>query len=153
MVGQITTGHHKVVVGTDGSAHSDTALECGFEEASLRGARLEALRAWSMPNSSESPEGETDPEEVEAEHRVELEEQLAGLRKQYPDVEVERRLVRGGAAPALIRASDRADLAVVGSRGRGGFHGLALGSVSHTLLHYGICPIAVVRPRPAETPA
>ncbi|WP_332112410.1 universal stress protein [Streptomyces gossypiisoli] len=53
---------------------------------------------------------------------------------------------------ALARASDRADLLVVGSRGRGGFRGLALGSVSHHLLQFSLCPLAVVRPRPETTP-
>ncbi|GAA2243881.1 MULTISPECIES: universal stress protein [Kitasatospora] len=148
VVGQLTTGHHRVVVGTDGSPHSVSAMEFAFDEASLRGTRLQVLRVWQMPVPAEAPERELVPEDVEAEQRREVEEQLAGLRKKYPDVEIETELVRGKAAPALVRASDRADLAVVGSRGRGGFHGLALGSVGHALLHYGTCPIAVVRPRP-----
>ncbi|MEV7782460.1 universal stress protein [Kitasatospora sp. NPDC088351] len=137
-----------MVVGTDGSPHSDSALEFGFEEASLRGARLQVLRAWSMPNPAGTDGAEVDPDEEEARQRSEVDEQLGDLVQRFPDVEVERDVVRGGAAPLLVRASDRADLAVVGSRGRGGFHGLALGSVSHALLHYGICPVAVVRPRP-----
>ncbi|WP_171118664.1 universal stress protein [Streptomyces gossypiisoli] len=62
-------------------------------------------------------------------------------------------MVRDAPIPALTRASDRADLLVLGSRGRGGFHGLALGSVSHQLLHFSACPIAVVRPRPEPAPA
>ncbi|WP_405605397.1 universal stress protein [Streptomyces sp. NBC_01410] len=41
---------------------------------------------------------------------------------------------------ALARASDRADLLVVGSRGLGGFLGMALGSVSHHLLQLSQCP-------------
>ncbi|MGK4585284.1 universal stress protein [Kitasatospora sp. HPMI-4] len=153
VVGQLTTGHHRVVVGTDGSPHSVSAMEFAFDEASLRGSKVRVLRAWQMPVPAEAPERQPDPGEVEAEQRREVEEQLADLHKRYPDVEIETELIRGKAAPALIRASDRADLAVVGSRGRGGFHGLALGSVSHALLHYGTCPIAVVRPRPERTPA
>ncbi|MFE7753280.1 universal stress protein [Streptomyces sp. NPDC057428] len=77
----------------------------------------------------------------------------AGRRKQYPEVEVTEELIRDAPVPALTRASDRADLLVLGSRGRGGFHGLALGSVSHQLLHYSACPIAIVRPHPEPTHA
>ncbi|MCX4584062.1 universal stress protein [Streptomyces sp. NBC_01481] len=54
---------------------------------------------------------------------------------------------------ALARASDRADLLVVGSRGLGGFLGLALGSVSHHLLQFSQCPLAVIPPRPENIAA
>ncbi|MBX7553274.1 universal stress protein [Streptomyces sp. tea 10] len=54
---------------------------------------------------------------------------------------------------ALARASDRSDLLVVGSRGRGGFRELALGSVSHALLQYSMCPMAVIRPRTQPAPS
>ncbi|MFE5587644.1 universal stress protein [Kitasatospora sp. NPDC056531] len=152
VVGAITTGHGQVLVGTDGSEHSAAALEFAFEEASLRGDRVHALRAWSMPITPEPSEAGPSPDAVESDHRRQLDDQLAPLRQRYPGVEVETTLVRGKPVAELVRASDRADLAVVGSRGKGGFHGLALGSVSHGLLHYGICPIAVVRPRPRHTP-
>ncbi|MBO1413084.1 universal stress protein [Streptomyces sp. FH025] len=152
VVGAITTGHRRILVGTDGSEHSAAAMEFAFEEASLRNDRVHALHAWSMPATPESSEAGPSVEEAEADHRRQLDAQLAPLRQRYPGVETETTLVRGRAVDELVRASDRADLAVVGSRGKGGFHGLALGSVSHGLLHYGICPVAVVRPRPRHTP-
>lgn len=155
IVRHIATGHDRVVVGSDGSPHSTAALDFAFQTASLRKARLHVVHAWKVPYPPEPPVAiEPDPDEVAKKHQQELEEQISGLRKQYPDVEVTEDLVHDDPIPALTRASDRADLLVLGSRGRGGFHGLALGSVSHHLLHFSECPVAIVRPHPEPpTPA
>jgi nucleotide-binding universal stress UspA family protein len=69
---------------------------------------------------------------------------VAGLTGEFPDLPVERRLIRERAAPARLAASSDAALTVVGSRGRGGFTGLPLGSVSHQVLHHAAGPVAVV---------
>ena len=71
--------------------------------------------------------------------------QFAGRREKYPSISVEYNVVRAGAREALIEASRSAELLVVGARGRGGFAGLLLGSVSQTLLHHAHCPVTVVR--------
>ncbi|OIK25486.1 universal stress protein [Streptomyces malaysiense] len=154
IVNHITTGHRRVVVGADGSPHSTAALDYALQAASLRKARLLIVHAWSMPYPPEPPVLiDPDPDEIARKHQQELEEQISGLRKRYPEVEVTEDLVRDAPIPALTRASDRADLLVLGSRGRGGFHGLALGSVSHHLLHFSACPVAIVRPRPEPASA
>ena len=76
---------------------------------------------------------------------MELAERLAGWGEKYPDVAVERLVARDHPARVLAEQSERAQLLVVGSRGRGGVSGLVLGSVSHAVLHRSACPVAAVR--------
>lgn len=139
----------EVALGVDGSPASMEAVGFAFGEASVRRARLHAVLAWPHPISTGPGDMQPlvyDPEVVtKGEERV-LSECLSGWRAKFPDVEVVPEVVHGRAAPALVRASEQADLLVVGSRGRGGFTGLLLGSVGHAMLHRSRCPVAVVAP-------
>lgn len=83
-------------------------------------------------------------EDIEAEGNALLDEVLAEL--DDTDLEVERLIVEGPTAAALIRASEGADLLVVGSRGRGGFAGLLLGSTSQQVISHAKCPVLVAPP-------
>ncbi|MEV0150676.1 MULTISPECIES: universal stress protein [unclassified Nonomuraea] len=74
-----------------------------------------------------------------------LAEAVAGYRGQYPDVPVRRKVVQGESAQGLVTESAGAALTVVGSRGRGGFSGLLLGSTSQGVPHHATGPVAVVR--------
>ncbi|MQS37876.1 universal stress protein, partial [Streptomyces katsurahamanus] len=140
-----------VLLAVDGSPQAEAAVGFAFAEASLRGAELVALHAWS----GWTGRGDDDPGHPQnlvddagrlgdTEERV-LAEALAGWQAKYPDVTVRRDLVRKSARQALIEASEEAQLLVVGARGRGGFTGLLLGSVSQAVLHHAHCPVAVVR--------
>ncbi|MFJ7134777.1 universal stress protein [Streptomyces fungicidicus] len=140
-----------VVLAVDGSAAGDRAVEFAFAEASLRKAPLLALHAYTNWNAPlPSPQDPSEPDAnppgalAQAEERL-LAETLAGHQERCPDVVVERRVVHGGPRETLIEASRSAQLLVVGARGRGGFEGLLLGSVSQSLLHHAHCPVAVVR--------
>lgn len=142
----------RVVVGVDGSPLSEAALAFGFEEASLRGIGLSAIHAWDTPVAE--PVGHGAPLLVDdiltigtEEEAALLAESLAGWREKYLDVDVRQLVVHQKAAKALVGASAGAELLVVGSRGRGGFRSLLLGSVSHAVLHHSHSPVAVVRPR------
>ncbi|WP_037891651.1 universal stress protein, partial [Streptomyces viridochromogenes] len=142
-----------VLLAVDGSPAAHGAVEFAFAQASLHGTDLVALHAWST-HTERAYDGPGDPPFVtydedrlrDEEQRV-LAEALGGLGERYPDVTVHRRLVRGRIRHTLIEASADAGLVVVGARGRGGFTGLLLGSVSQALLHHAHCPVAVVRTR------
>ncbi|TLP60874.1 universal stress protein [Microbispora triticiradicis] len=139
--------YHEVVVGFDGSPHSEAALEFAFEEARARRARVHAVYAWEAPIFSPFATGyiATMREAFEEESRS-ARLRLAPWREKHPDVPLVESAVFGHPVPALAEASLVADLVVVGSRGLGGVRGALLGSVSHAVLHRAHCPVAVVRP-------
>ena len=83
---------------------------------------------------------------MEREQKDLLDENLAELEKQYPDVQVKKVITRDRPVRALSDASAGAQLLVVGSHGRGGFKGMLLGSTSRALLQSAPCPLMVVRP-------
>ena len=129
-----------VVVGVDGSELSDHAVGFAFEVADMRGAELVAVHAWRPL----IPRAEAEFEDVEADV---LAESLESWQRRYPDVPVRRRSVSGNTRDVLLEQSAGADLLVVGSRGRGGFAGLILGSTSQAMLHHATVPVAVVHSR------
>ncbi|MEV6715772.1 universal stress protein [Lentzea sp. NPDC051208] len=113
-------------MGVDLSPESDPAIGFGFEEAAASGTPLVAAMAhdeqWPAPKT-----------------------RMSGWLEKYPDVAVE--LVAGERPiPLLLELGQRAGLLVVGSRGRGGFAGMLLGSTSQALIYHAPCPVAVVRP-------
>ncbi|MFD8498416.1 universal stress protein [Amycolatopsis sp. NPDC059657] len=141
-------GEGPVVAGVDGSPLSEAALATAFEEASLRGVPLIAVHAW-RDTTYDSPTSMArlvvQWESLQDEEERLLAQRLAGWQEKYPDVTIERVLVRDRPRHALLEWSEKAQLVVVGSRGRGGFAGLLLGSVSQALAHHAHCPVLVIR--------
>ncbi|NMH99306.1 universal stress protein [Pseudonocardia acidicola] len=135
-----------VVVGVDGSALSEAALAFAYAAADARRVPLVAVHAWHDLLVDPTMAPLLDWPAIEADERLQLAERLAGWGEKYPDVVVQRLVTRDRPARALVEESGRAQLVVVGSRGRGGMKGLMLGSVSQALLHHSVCPVAIVRP-------
>jgi nucleotide-binding universal stress UspA family protein len=133
------------VVGVDGSPASEAAVAFAFEAAALRGVPLVAVHTWHDLQVDATMAPLIDWDVVEADEREVLAERLAGWGEKYPDVEVRRLVTRDRPAHALVQESGRAQLVVVGSRGRGGLTGMLLGSVSQALLHHAACPVVVAR--------
>lgn len=138
-----------VVVGVDGSPLSERALGCAFREASFRNVALVAVHTWSDSDTSAFRDAYVDWEPLRDTEERRLAERLAGWQERYPDVSVERVLVKDKPRHELLERSRQAQLVVVGSRGRGGFRGLLLGSTSHALIHNAGCPVLVARPEDA----
>jgi nucleotide-binding universal stress UspA family protein len=138
-----------VVVGVDGSKSSAKAIDFAFDQADALGARVLAVHAWSSPFRTYEDDGRSmlqfDDDDVTDSARVLVAEAVAGAAADHPDVGWDTRLASGPASRALLLAAESAALVVVGSRGRGGFTGLLLGSVSQTVLHHAHCPTAIVR--------
>ncbi|KLO29256.1 hypothetical protein AWC17_04230 [Mycobacterium nebraskense] len=136
-----------VLVGIDGSPASEAATAIAFEEASRRGVALIALHAWSDPRVSDSrglfQDSEWDAQLSEEEET--LAERLAGWHERYPNVRIRRRIEIGDPARWLIKASERAQLIVVGSHGCGRFNGMLLGSVGAAAVNRAKIPVIVVR--------
>lgn len=149
----------RIVVGVDGSDGSRRALAWAADEARLRKWVVVAIHAYTIPSLLMAPDvltgvpaaPMTDPGLIER-----LEEAAEKLLAQEieqvdsDDLTIEGRVVSGPAADALIRAAEEADLVVVGTRGLGGFKELLLGSVSHQVAHYAICPVVIV-PTPRKS--
>jgi nucleotide-binding universal stress UspA family protein len=147
--------HRPVVVGVDDSAGADAALRFAAHTAADTGAPLivvsayhpALLQVWTGIVTS-TVDAQPDPGYVAASRSAA--EKVAAraartVRVVYPGLSVTKQVRQGPAAGVIAAATHQAGLAVVGSRGRGGFAGLLLGSVSHRLLHTALCPVAVVR--------
>ncbi len=138
----------RVVVGVDGSADSSAAVAFAFDHAGRTGAALQVVYAFRPHVLPPGEVGVTAHrglvDETAVGERL-LAEVVAGWSEKYPDVQMSTETVPVPPARALTDASDRAALVVLGSRGRGAFSGLLLGSVSQDVLHHAHCPVAIVR--------
>lgn len=139
----------RIVVGVDGSPQAERALRYAIDEAGAWGAQLTAvsgvpvgsmtgLLAW-LPSTVDHEQVLGDMTEG---LNVVVDKAVAGT-----DVEVRRFALDGTGAELLTEFSTACDLVVLGSRGRGGFRGLLLGSTSQAVLHHASCPVMVVGSR------
>ena len=124
----------RIVVGVDGSDAAHDALDLGFREARRRGAYLVALHAWRLPIVYEGVGYPTDMvDDWMTPAAEEMEKTLSPLRETYPDVKIDVDLRHEFAGPALLEATEHADLIVVGRRGHGAPWGIYLGSLARWL--------------------
>lgn len=147
-----------VVVGVDGpSAQTPPVVDLAFATARCMGAQVVAVYSYVLTprhrgfadRVAETSGPVRDYRHhllgVEDDARRMVEEELAGARARYPDVDVTVRLSESPPARELVTASGRARLVVVGARGSGGLAARVLGSTSHALIHHADCPVMVAR--------
>ncbi len=142
--------NHRIVVGVEGSGYARAALIWALNEAEIRKSLVEVVTVYSPTFIPASPDLGYAPldsydllTEVENMQSDVIESALTA--SNYPNVEIRRTLLKGRAADMLLKVAKGADLLVVGNRGRGGFSGLRLGSVSQSISHHSPCPLVIVR--------
>lgn len=139
-----------IVVGFDGSEHSQWALDWAVDEARRRDGQLRLVTAWSKPLMAwfpavlETAAGEIateeSPEQMAAAVQAQALNSVSG-----DGIAATGQLVHSDSpASAILDAATDADLVVVGSRGHGGFAGLSVGSVSTQVVNHAPCPVLVV---------
>jgi nucleotide-binding universal stress UspA family protein len=139
-----------IIVGVDGSGHSQRALEWALKEAALRHAPVTVLTVHQAvrDNFGLVANYANDPELTEKARlaaQAETDKVLAALGESRPG-SVTVKAVKGFPVEELINASKDADIVVLGSRGVGGFDRLTMGSVSSQVANHASCPIVIVRP-------
>jgi nucleotide-binding universal stress UspA family protein len=139
-----------IIVGVDGSGHSQRALECAMKEAAIRNVPLtvltvhEAIRGY-YGHMAMYPDDPDRTEEARKAAQAETDEVLAGLAGPRPD-SVTVKAVHGFPVEELLNAAKDADMIVLGSRGAGGFTRLMMGSVAGQVAQHADCPVLIVPP-------
>ena len=144
------THHTGIVVGVDGSAASNAAVDFAAAEADRTGQELHAIHAWQEPlvwRDTSEPDGRF-LQTLENSHRRVLDESLLAISRRYPALDIRASLVRGAPQSALLDAARGAALLVVGDHGLTGISKLLLGSVSHSIVLNIQSPMVVI-PAPA----
>ena len=139
-----------ILVGVDGSGHSQRALEWAAKEATLRHVPLtvltvhETIRGY-FGTAAIIPRDAELTEKAREAAQAEVEKVLDGLGESRPE-SVTVKAVNGFPVEELIKAGHDADMIVLGSRGAGGFTQLMLGSVTSQVAHHATCPVLIVQP-------
>ena len=136
-----------LVVAVDDSAPSREALRYAAEMATEQHRPLHVVSVWNFVHGP-APELEPDEAPTTAAWQAEAERRLSALVAEElggRELEVRTTVLHGNTVPVLLQVSHAARHLVVGSRGRGGFAGLLLGSTSEQLVHYAGAPVTVVR--------
>jgi len=138
----------RVVVGIDGSDSSKSALRWAADEAKAHDAELTVASVWTPLPIAATPYDSAgwgtglDPQELAA---AILQDTMEEVLSEYSGLALRREVPGWNAARVLIDLSDGADVSVVGSRGRGGFVGMLLGSVSQHVAAHADCTVVVIR--------
>ena len=139
-----------IIVGVDGSGHSQRALEWAMKEAAIRHVPLtvltvhEAIRGY-FSGVAVYPDDPARTEQARTAAQAETDKVLAALDGPRPD-SVTVKAVHGFPVEELVNAGKNADMIVLGSRGAGGFTRLLMGSTASQVSQHAHCPVLIVPP-------
>jgi nucleotide-binding universal stress UspA family protein len=133
---------YRIVVGVDGSEHSNKALRWALKEAQCHSGSVTAVLAWQVPFLSFP--GAFDRDELEKAYKNFLIETVSGIAP-TPAVPLETLVAEGDPTESLVEASKGANLLVLGTRGRSAFAGLLLGAVSQGAAATAHCPVVLIK--------
>ena len=133
---------YSIVVGADGSPHSNAALRWSLDQAQSRHGEVTAVFAWQLPFLSMP--GAFDRSELEQAYREFLIKTVSEI-EPTPKVPLRTTLAEGDPTQSLLAAAKNADLLVLGIRGRSPVAGLMLGSVSQACAASASCPVVLVK--------
>lgn len=134
-----------IVVGVDGSEPSKAALKWAAQQAQLTHAELIAVTAWEMPINYGWTAIYLPDIDLHHDSQLTLERTVKEALGDHEGLAMRIFVKEGHPAVVLLRMSAKADLLVLGSRGRGAFTGMLLGSVSDHCVHHAACPVVIVR--------
>jgi nucleotide-binding universal stress UspA family protein len=139
-----------IIVGVDGSGHSQRGLEWAMREAAIRHVPLTVLTVHEAVRGYYSgvavyPDDPARTEEARTAAQAQTDKVLAGLDELRPD-SVTVKAVHGFPVEELINAGKDADMIVLGSRGAGGFTRLMMGSVAGQVAQHAPCPVLLIPP-------
>ena len=139
-----------IIVGVDGSGHSQRALDWAMHEAAIRHVPLTALAVHPavvgyFGDVVATPEDLKLTEQIQAAVTAEADKVLAGLDGPHPE-SVTVKAVHGFPVEELVEASKGADMVVLGSRGAGGFTRMLLGSTAGLVVQHAHCPVLIIPP-------
>jgi nucleotide-binding universal stress UspA family protein len=140
----MATKDERIIVGVDGSDASVDALRWAVKYAKGVGGVVQAIRTWHYPWAMQTAPAQTDAN-VSKQIQGELDDAVAKADVDSSGVTVERIVKEGHASLVLVNESANADLLVVGSKGRGAFAGMLLGSVSQHVASGAHCPVVIIR--------
>jgi nucleotide-binding universal stress UspA family protein len=141
-----------IVAGTDGSEESLRAVDWAAREAALRGAPLRIVSAEEAPPGMITRAGPGEQQRVtdvllgERDHALTAAAERAA--KAAAGLLIDTDVVTGSVDEAVTQAGSGALMLVLGSRGRGAFTALLLGSVSRYAASHAPCPVVVIRDEP-----
>ena len=133
---------YRIVVGVDGSPHSNAALRWSLDQALARAGEVTAVFAWQVPFVSIP--GAFSRSELEQGYREFLIETVSAV-EPAPRVPLDTVLAESDPTVALVTAATGADVLVLGIRGRTPVAGLMLGSVSQACAASATCPVVLVK--------